>query len=187
MNNIKIIGFTGKLQSGKTTSANFIKDNIYLGAIKLSFSDLLKNMILEAGLCTKEELWEKKTDFSRLMLQKIGTEIIRNQVSQDFWVDKMHETISKIVNNQKDCNDFRFIIDDVRFLNEVEIIEIYNGNMIRIIRPSLLQNKTENLHKSEIEQDSIIANYEIFNDGSIIDLQHKLVDVLNIIRKDQKF
>ena len=52
-------------------------------------------MILNAGICNAEELWGKKTEFSRMMLQKIGTEIIRKQVSENFWVQKMAEKIAE--------------------------------------------------------------------------------------------
>jgi len=151
-----LIGITGKLYSGKTTTANFIKD-LYPNTILLAFGDCLKEMIYNAGICSKEELWDKKTKFSRMMLQKIGTEIIRKQVSDNFWVNKMTEKISKIDRKKL------IVIHDVRFQNEVDMIHFFHGKIIRIIRPSLKQNKEENKHISETEQDTIVADYEIIN------------------------
>lgn len=165
-----IIGLVGKLQSGKTTVANILKE-FYPSSIKIAFGDAVKEMILKAGLCTREELWGVKTDFSRLMMQKIGTDIIRKQVSNNFWIDKMREKINHILESKSDSV---IIIDDVRFINEAELVRNLNGKLIRIVRPSLQQNKKENLHLSETEQDLINVNFEIINDSSLEDLKTKV-------------
>jgi ABC-type oligopeptide transport system ATPase subunit len=193
MSNRKVIGLVGKLQSGKTTVADIILDYYkkdYNIICKYSFADLLKTMILNAGICTAEELWEKKTEFSRLMLQKIGTEIIRKQVSDIFWVQKMSEKIAETFMGSPSEN-ILIVIDDVRFLNEARLIKsgnrtirgvsgysLYDGTLIRITRPSLDQNKIENKHLSETEQDEILVDYEIINDGSLIFLKEKIVHIL---------
>jgi len=163
-----LIGLVGKLQSGKTSVANIIKE-IKPSIVKVSFADLLKEMVFNAGLCTKEELWGEKTAFSRLMLQKIGTEIIRKQVSENFWVDAMEKEI-KLYSN--------VIIDDVRFLNEAEMVKSFDGTLLKITRPDIIREGNENNHLSETEQDSIYFNYEIINDGSLNDLKDKSIDLL---------
>lgn len=169
---MKIIGIIGKMGAGKTTISDYVishNNNVY----KLSFASLLKDMILKSGLCTKEELWGKKTDFSRLMLQKIGTDIIRNQIDQDFWVKKMKEVIdglSEINENVK------IIIDDVRFKNEADLIKKYkNSVLIRVDRPSI---KSTSSHRSEIEQDKIEVDMAILNDGSLEDLEAKTKELI---------
>ena len=70
------------------------------------------------------------------------------------------------------------VIDDVRFLNEAKLINVFNGTLIRIRRPSLEQNKNENLHLSETEQDGILVDYDILNDGSLDDLQKKMFGIM---------
>ena len=180
MSNKKIIGLVGKLQSGKSTSANFILDYLkkdYNIICKYSFADLLKTMILNAGICNAEELWGKKTEFSRLMLQKIGTEIIRKQVSENFWVQKMAEKIAETFMDSPNEN-ILIVIDDVRFLNEAELISKFGGTLIRIIRPDLEQNKNENKHLSEVEQDEILTDYEIINNVSLVELKDKIINIL---------
>jgi adenylate kinase family enzyme len=169
---MKIIGITGKLTSGKTTFAKFLWDRFLEKGNKsvhiLSFAQLLKEMIFNAGLCSREELWEKKTDFSRLMMQKIGTEIIRNQVDPDFWVNKMKERIKEIGKNNWDCI---IIIDDVRYINEAEFIKAFRHAaplLLRIERPSI---KSTSNHKSETEQDEIKVDYSVMNDGTLDDLK----------------
>jgi len=173
---MKIIGLIGKLQSGKTTASNFILD--YYDAIKLSFGDPVKEMILNAGLCNIEELWGVKTPFSRLMLQKIGTDIIRKQVDNNFWINKSKEKILKIKNENSNS---LIVFDDVRFINEAELIKTFDNILIRITRPNIERNNIEDKHDSEIEQDLINVNYEIINDGDLEQLRNKIINVIKNI------
>jgi len=178
-----LIGLVGKMQSGKTTISQYLNGhykllNPSIPVIKIAFGDLLKHMILQSGLCTKEELWGVKTEFSRLMLQKIGTEIIRKQVDENFWVNKMRDVLNDLKVQSPTCI---VIIDDVRFINEASLIQEFGGKLIRINRPSLEQNKVENQHLSETEQDNIDVNFTIINDGSIREFENKMDDVLKTI------
>lgn len=167
-----IIGIIGKLQSGKTTFANIIKD-LHPETELLAFADSLKEVIYNAGICSKEELWEKKTEFSRLMMQRIGTEIIRKQVDSYFWVNKMITKLREI------DQDKLIVIHDIRFQNEADMVNFLGGKLIRIIRPSLEQNKEENNHLSETEQDSVEPDYLIVNDKSLYELKKKAEDILS--------
>ena len=178
-----IIGFTGKLESGKTTTANYIKE-FYPNTTVIAFADLLKEMIYNAGLCTKKELWGTKTKFSRLMMQKIGTEIIRKQVDDNFWVNEMK---TKIENIKNVSSGKLIVIHDVRFLNECDMVRFFDGKIIRIIRPDHKNNfikkwlkkiRPKKDHLSETEQDSIVADFEIINDGTLEELKIKVKNTL---------
>jgi thymidine kinase len=173
----KIIGLVGKMQSGKTTVSGMILDNLSnQPAVRTAFANHLKEMIFAAGLCTADELWTTKTEFSRLMMQKIGTEIIRKQVDPNFWIKKMVEEI----NTWKTSNpeNLTIVIDEVRFINEAAMVKMFNGILIKIVRPSIEQNKEENKHLSEIEQDLILPDFEIINDGNLEELQQKVKEIL---------
>lgn len=173
-----IIGITGKLESGKTSVAKFIKE--YNSDVTLlAFADLLKEMIYNAGLCSKEELWGVKTPFSRLMMQKIGTEIIRKQVNENYWVNKMTSIISRIKNDNE-----LIVIHDVRFLNEYDMIRFFNGKVVRVTRPKTIQDSEENKHISELEQDLITEDYEIINNSTIDELKLKVFEFLKWIDKN---
>ena len=156
-----LIGLIGKKGTGKTTIAKYLEDNH--GFKRYSFADPLKEMLVNAGMCTYGELYEEKTDFSRWLMQKIGTDIIRNQVSKSFWVDKPGE---KLVRNR----DNMVIIDDIRFIDEylyLKALGHYHKKIffIRIKRDTGF----EDVHVSETELDDVIIHtqYTIMNNGTI--------------------
>jgi len=175
-----LIGLVGKIESGKTTVANFIKEQ-WGDTILIAFADPLKEMILKAGLCTKEELWGKKTKFSRLMMQKIGTEIFRNQIDKNYWIKKTDEKIK----NSKSKN---IVVHDVRFIDEAICIKKNHGLLVKIIRPEkklgffseLFKDSLEKNHISEVEQDLIKPDIIIDNDSSIEDLKKKIKSMIKI-------
>lgn len=178
-----VIGLIGKLQSGKSTLAKMIYDKIP-GCHIIGFADSLKQMILNAGICNKEELWDKKTNFSRMMLQKIGTNLIRYQIDQDFWLKKMKFTIEDI--SLKYSGVSTIIIHDVRFKNELSFIrENYKSKIILIKRPLFEFNNDENLHISETELSNFKDyEYQIINDGTLEDLDKKITKIINEIQLD---
>jgi dephospho-CoA kinase len=63
MTQIKIIGLSGRADSGKTTVARYLVEQY--GFVRTAFGDPLKQMLLDAGMCTREELWGEKTPQSR--------------------------------------------------------------------------------------------------------------------------
>lgn len=105
----------------------------------------------------------------RILLQKIGTDLFREQIHPDIWVNALFSDF-----NEK-CN---WIISDTRFLNEAEMIKKNNGIIIRINRVEA-DNKSD-LHKSETELDNYNFDYVIDNNGSMAELIKK-IKKLNII------
>jgi len=55
-----------------------------------------------------------------------------------------------------------------------------NGTLIRIIRPSLSNDKEENNHLSETEQDLINVDFTIINDKTIDDLRNEAKKIINL-------
>jgi molybdopterin-guanine dinucleotide biosynthesis protein len=184
-----VIGIIGKKYSGKTTAANFLKEYFISKGYSvqlMAFADALKTMILKAGLCTHDELYVEKTDFSRMILQKIGTDIFRDQVDPDFWVKKLRTAIENL-------DKQIVIIHDIRFKNEANlVIELgRNGKLIKILRNfEDSENKQFKNHRSETEVDSIVCENIIVNDnlsffkGMVIDAAKKILE--NIKKGDMK-
>jgi len=168
-----IIGFTGKKTAGKTSAAKFINEKY--GYPIFSFADALKEMIVTAGMATPEEVYQSKPENVRWLLQKIGTDIIRNQINPNFWVDKMTD---KIIN----CKEKIIIIDDIRFLNERKFVLDFNGVLIKIIRNNVYNNDT---HQSEIEIDLLDCNHILLNNGSLDKLKYSTLKLINLILEEK--
>ncbi len=120
----------------------------------------------------------------RELLQKIGTDALRDNLHQDVWVNALMvdyiEKSSECGTSKKgtvvNCSKYpNWIITDTRFLNEAQAIKKAGGIIIRIERPGV---KPINPHPSETGLDSWKFDYVINNDGSLTDLTKKIKKVL---------
>ena len=102
----------------------------------------------------------------RELLQKIGTDALRDNLHQDVWVNAL----------MVDYNDtLNWVITDTRFPNEAEAIKKAGGIIIRIERPGV---KPVNPHPSETSLENWKFDHVINNDGSLSDLTKKIKKVL---------
>jgi len=161
-----IIGLSGKIGTGKSYLANYFLE-AHPEYTKLSFGDALKkecseiyNYPLEWNYseegkgrviaCVNHHLNKHIINGMtvREILQWHGTEIRRAEDS-DYWVKKMDKIIKPF------CPGVLpdVIIDDIRFLNEADLVKKYNGLLIRINPyPEWKPGPGAN-HRSEIELD----------------------------------
>lgn len=161
----KILAFSGRKQSGKTTGAQYIESIINNQGLNISyriysFADPLKEDICmnilgltyeqcygsdeDKNTMTKLE-WDGEKLTARRAMEVIGTDIFR-QLYNPVWVEA---TINKI---KKDSLDLA-IICDCRFPNEVDIILEENGYAIRLdLDPFNSQSNSESaLDKDKYE------------------------------------
>ncbi len=101
----------------------------------------------------------------RELLQKLGTDLLRNQLHENVWCNAL---FSKYKNNN-------WVITDCRFENEANAIKDRNGIIIRVNRVSDstkigCDTRHRILHSSEIALDNYKFDYIITNDGLIEDL-----------------
>lgn len=71
---------------------------------------ILKNLLLE-----DRNWFEDKTDSSRIFLQNLGTDVVRNTIDEDWWVKCAAEEI-------EESNEEYFISTDLRFTSEFEAL-----------------------------------------------------------------
>ena len=182
--NKKIIGICGLAGSGKDTIGDIIVGNISNWE-KMSFASHLKDVTsllfgfdrkMLAGETPEDRLireqpdkfWSNKMskDFTpRYALQFLGTNLLRNQLHQNIWVDCLERKIME--------TDKNVVITDVRFPNEIDMIRNIGGEIWRVERGKLpewfkevedwgknskvwdswmteeLWKKLENIHESE--------------------------------------
>jgi len=183
---VKLIGFTGRARSGKTTAARLINsrniriiNNVTkLQSVRLSFATPLKSMasflypeIKESFYGDKTQVHEPSGKTAREILQLLGTEVCRN-IYHDTWIDIMDRKVRNHIDKKI------ITIDDIRFDNEFDFVRNHKGTenyMIGVVRGSDKQDK----HKSE-DVDALIdkCDYVVYNDGSRDDYINSLRDTL---------
>ena len=106
---------------------------------------------------------------ARRFLQRIGTEGLRKNVDDDFWVNL---ALQKIEKGQETGSD-RFVISDMRFYNEYDKCKTRFGDKLvvwRIFRDGL----TAMNHASELELNDIPYDAAIYNNGTIEELHSQI-------------
>jgi hypothetical protein len=197
-----IIGLAGKKGVGKDTTAKLIIKELLLklhteDCRLVSFADPLKEFIINVIGIPRELVygddiskntltsikWEnvsgwlyQRFEHSRLdkvylscreVLQIFGTDIIRENFGKDVWVNAMRIRINK-------NPELTYIIPDMRFLNEFEMIKSYGGKVWKVLGD---RGKCGDGHKSVTELDDVKKwDFEIINnrEQSIDDLQKQV-------------
>jgi FMN phosphatase YigB (HAD superfamily) len=139
MKKIEIIGISGRLGSGK----NYVSENILAPMLtpkKTIFVALANHFKVDAinkqGL-EFEKVYGKKDEYTRVTLQRIGTEEGRDKYGEDIWVNLL-DTWIRLFESQ---GFERAIIQDIRFENEIDYISRKEGISFRINSPSRTLNQ----------------------------------------------
>ena len=165
--------------------------------------------MMDSKQCTKEEYEEEvkinwqtayKTVYTpRLLLQHIGTELIRNQIIDGIWVNALmseYKAKEELVGTTPENIQWgevypNWIITDTRFPNELQAVKDNGGLTIKIVRPKerelILRNASsiidtrktlEPKHKSETVLDNAEFDYVILNNGTIEDLVNECRNII---------
>lgn len=145
----KIIGISGKMGVGKNYYTRFLVEYLKSkgeSVIELAFSDQLKiNALISNDGLLRNNVYLKKTNESRIMLQQEGTEKGRDVHGYDIWVRYLSEWMYLF---QQRGFEY-FVISDVRFKNEANFILNRKGCLIRINAPELNKVRLENEYSPE--------------------------------------
>lgn len=176
--NFLLIGITGRAGAGKTTAAKYIESIHSLH--RLSFASLLKKIAEELyPWFTDDQLYGQTKDIidtklgksPRRVLQLLGTEVGR-LIWEDTWIDAVRRDIQKL----RDDGAVGAVIDDVRFLNEMQMVNELDGTLWVIKRPLIDNNPIAPIHSSESYED-VIDKYNhitIPNGDSIQELYYTI-------------
>lgn len=192
-----IIGITGKACSGKDTVGKMIQD-ICLPRYDwqiVTFSHKVKEVASILTGIPVERFYERRVKehffkewgmTGREMLQKIGTDCMREHLHKDVWVKGLFvdyfpggdwRQIGEI-GHIRGPNEYpNWIITDVRFLNEAEAIQKRQGIVLK-----LLKNwDNPDQHQSEKEVEEIKADFVINNTSqSLRETQDEVKNFLKI-------
>lgn len=159
----RIIGLCGRMGSGKDTVGKIL--NGY-GYERRAFADGVREEASLAFPELEDEIWAKPTSQRiRILLQWWGTEYRRHQ-SERYWLDYLGRRLG---------NDDKYVITDVRFLNEAHFIRNIGGEIWKISGRQSAGIGIDK-HSSELV-DVIAADWEILNVGSRQNLQ-EVVDII---------
>lgn len=126
----KGIGISGKMCSGKTTLAKYISETRGYPVVSLAtaLKEDVKGALKKAGLAVrKDQMFTKHKAQIRPMLQLWG-ELFRYFNGENWWVDRLFTD-----------NDPPFVVDDVRYQNEVEGLRERGFLIIRLAVPRDVQ------------------------------------------------
>jgi hypothetical protein len=97
----------------------------------------------------------------RELLQKMGTDALRDHLHTNVWVNALFADYEE---------DSKWVITDLRFPNEYDSVKAWKGITVRVTRPG-----TEvGTHPSEIALDEFRFDWEIVNDGDLAELFEKV-------------
>lgn len=172
-----IIGLNGYAKSGKDEVSYYIKNLNPRYEIK-KFSGKLKTIasILTGvdGSQFEDQLFKTKQlpgwDMTvRELLQRLGTEAIRNNLHENAWVNALFADYNQY------CN---WVVTDVRFPNEAQQIKDNGGVIVRINRTGY---GPINNHPSETALDDWDFDYYIENNGTLEDLKESARILMTLI------
>lgn len=169
MSKPKVINISGHAQHGKDTVATMLGETLVADGYKIlivHYADLLKY------ICKTFFHWDGEKDwYGRSLLQRIGTDIIRQQ-SADFFVGFVSDMLC-FFDGEWDY----VIIPDTRFPNEIEKMrEKFDVIHVRVERSNFVNTLTreQRKHPSETALDDVEPDYRIANDGTLSDLKDKV-------------
>lgn len=177
-----LVGILGKKRAGKDTISDYLEKKYNFN--KIAFATPLKEVCKILFDFSDEQLYGDLKEVvdpnwgmsPRHMMQYLGTDILRKQIKDDMWINIVR---NKYLKYTKENKDYRMVISDVRFPNEIKAVHDLSGIVIKVTRPSI-NNKDQ--HESETLIDTINDyDFEVINDGTMEDLYNKIDKIINNI------
>ena len=170
-------------QCGKTTVASYLQANH--GFRKVGFADPVRASAVDfiyrcaGGAYTYAEVEDfvyrnKRTPIEHLpskptarhICQVIGTELGRQCLSENFWVDIWLGWARQYLDA-----GVPVVCDDLRFLNEYDAVKRLDGEVWRITRPGVVVDPEAVAHVSEGGLEGLLIPDHLRNEGSLKDLE----------------
>lgn len=184
-----IIGLVGFKRTGKSTVAKYLEEkygfvrlnmkDALIDEIKQNFPDLLEAIqaayptggVPRLGIQwmpTVDTLFEEKPPLMRALMVNYGTEVRRRE-DPDYWVLQWKLKAADLML----AGHRNIVVDDIRFLNEMQAITGWQGKTIRIVRDDIT---TGGNHESETQLIGVETDYTINSKQGDLEGLYKAVD-----------
>lgn len=177
----QLIGLSGYARSGKDAAAECL---VNAGWTRRAFADKIKDSLVALDpLIHRSEGWpihlsslveymgwdyaKEALPDVRLLLQRLGTEVGRQILGEEVWVDALFDSLE---------DGGSYVITDARFTNEAQAIVDRGGLMIRIERPQTdpAVDGGGVVHISETALDDWEFDRVVINNGTLEELHEKV-------------
>ena len=169
-NDVRLIGLVGKAGSGKDTLADEIAAD---GWEKVAFADSLKRMCIDYLGLSHDDAYTQEGKMrmnphwgmtNRTILQKVGTDAMRNGFDKDVWVKILQIRIRRMLDEGR-----KVVITDCRFDNEAQMVEDMGGLVVEVVRDSQSRNlsSVEQQHASEEPVSRRYVAFTVDNNGEV--------------------
>jgi hypothetical protein len=155
---LEIIALSGQAGCGK----DYIYDHYFRprNYFRFALADHFKIWAVGRKLLTYEEAFKTKPSHVRKILQRTGTEEGRYVYGEDIWLDVAYAWLYHLYQT---LGINKWVITDVRFVNEADYVKAHDGKVFRILAPKRVANSKltpeQRLHPSETS----LNNYTNFN------------------------
>jgi phosphomevalonate kinase len=123
---MKIIAFSGKRTSGKSTMADHLVERYH--AVKVSFADQLREELLSLGYPRHLVYGKPTTTEMRALMIAHGQ--ARRAIDPDYWVKKVIGRLAQ----PTVYGSGLVVIDDLRFWNEADKLKFHRAVLVRVTR-----------------------------------------------------
>jgi len=128
---VKIVAISGKMGSGKTTLAKHIQSKDARVRL-IHFATPLKDAIIAMGI-PREDVEVTKPAVVRQLMQVYGQAM--RHYDPDYWVRKVQRKLEDISwADARTGADTVVVVDDVRFPNELAMLEAYGAVTVRLAK-----------------------------------------------------
>jgi hypothetical protein len=181
---MKIIFIGSKANSGKDTAAEYI-DEYYrsrgLDVVNIQISYYMKMYAKEIAK------WDGDNETKpRQLLQDLGTELIRKQIDEYFFIKRIIQDID-VYSRYFDI----ITISDGRLPEEFAAVKLAYPETVtvHVTRPgySSKLSKDQKAHVTESLVDEIEYDLDLVNDGTLDEFQNKCIELVREIEKNTKF
>ena len=158
---------------------NKIKEELSYSRIDVNSLKTITPLLNDLMVTRPENWYEDKTMITRLLLQTYGTQIFRDRVNKNHWVDQV---LQRAIN----CDEEYTLVTDARFENEIEHVkEVCSLNNIRVFSVRIERDiPLNNLYEHDSEKG--LDNYKhwdliVNNNKTLDDLQNSASIFVDLI------